>query len=240
MDGAPAVTGGGAISNIQAKASDEHKIYWLAITIVLGGHLVGWNNALKGGFTDCAFGLFITSALYINLTLCLAEMSSMLPFSGGSYGFARVTMGTYLGYMVGASESLQYIMYTAASVELLGLCVTEALSIPKSYGAFVWIAFYMSATAVLSGKVNPFWMCSTALGVLTMMFLLIYVFITPVVNEEVGFERYAREDGDAKPFGQDITTLMRYLPYTAWFFVGIECIPLVSSDVKKVRCGNTL
>ena len=194
--------------------------------------------ALKGGFADCLFGLAISSTLYINLTLCLAEMSSMLPFSGGSYGFARVTMGTYPGYMVGASESLQYIMYTAASVELLGSCVTKALRVHASYGAFVWVTFYVSATAVLSGRADRFWGCSTALGVLTMGFLLVYIFVTPAANEDVGFEEYAQEGGEAKPFGQDMMTLMRYLPYSCWFFVGIECIPLVCSEVKKVTSNG--
>lgn len=46
--------------------------------------------------------------------------ATSLPVPGGGFGFARVTHGTYLGYVVGVSESAEYILYVATSVVVLG------------------------------------------------------------------------------------------------------------------------
>ena len=77
------------------------------------------------GFWEYVISTVVITAAYIALMLCLAEMSSILPFGGnffrffsslfsfehsfhfilgGSYGFARVTIGPYLGFMIGKDD----------------------------------------------------------------------------------------------------------------------------------------
>jgi amino acid transporter len=48
-------------------------------------------------------------------------MISILPFSGGTYGFARVTVGPYFGFLVGCFESFGNILYSVIGMIELGI-----------------------------------------------------------------------------------------------------------------------
>eukprot|EP01033_Poteriospumella_lacustris_P016793 gene16793-biopygen7552 len=48
--------------------------------------------------------------------MCFAELSSIVAFAGGSFGYCRAALGPFWGFMVGASEMLQNFMYVIATV----------------------------------------------------------------------------------------------------------------------------
>lgn len=56
--------------------------YYVGITIVIGGQLFSWNVGLVAGFWEYFFSFALTAFAYLNLVLCLGEMTSALPFSG--------------------------------------------------------------------------------------------------------------------------------------------------------------
>ncbi|HSW71863.1 MAG TPA: amino acid permease [Chlamydiales bacterium] len=59
---------------------------------------------------------FVISAIICLLAgLCYAELSSMIPLSGGSYSYAYVTLGEFPAWLVGCSLTTQYLI-SAASV----------------------------------------------------------------------------------------------------------------------------
>jgi len=49
---------------------------------VIGGQFISWNKGLAGGFWEYFLSTFLISFNYLCLNLCLAEMTSALPFSG--------------------------------------------------------------------------------------------------------------------------------------------------------------
>mmetsp|Transcript_28876 Transcript_28876/g.48477 ORF Transcript_28876/g.48477 Transcript_28876/m.48477 type:complete len:120 (+) Transcript_28876:48-407(+) len=74
-------------------------IFFFTITFVMGDLVVTWNHGLKSGFWEYLIANTMIGLAYVGLVLCQAEMTSMLPFSGGTYGFARVTLGPFVGYL---------------------------------------------------------------------------------------------------------------------------------------------
>ena len=52
------------------------------ITIVVGGQYFVWNEGLKAGFGGFLVAGLITMVAYTCLCFCIAEMTSVLPFSG--------------------------------------------------------------------------------------------------------------------------------------------------------------
>eukprot|EP00981_Chlorochromonas_danica_P001951 scaffold403_cov183-Ochromonas_danica.AAC.7 len=64
---------------------------WLAL--VSGSQFYGWNNGLSAGTIEYLLAVFVCGSVYLSNILCIAEMTSALPFGGGLYGIVRVTMG---------------------------------------------------------------------------------------------------------------------------------------------------
>lgn len=64
-------------NNIQA-----HYLWALGISIALGGQYIGWNKALSAGFGSTLIATFLIGTAYWCLVLCIAELSSAIPFGG--------------------------------------------------------------------------------------------------------------------------------------------------------------
>jgi amino acid transporter len=73
----------------------DYDMWALGITIVIGGQYFAWNAGLSAGFGSFFIATFLIASAYACLILCISELSSGLPFAGGSYGLARVTAGIY-------------------------------------------------------------------------------------------------------------------------------------------------
>ena len=56
----------------------------LGLTTAIGGHYFAWNVGLSIGFGGFTVVLFLVSTAYYCLVLCVAELSSALPFAGSS------------------------------------------------------------------------------------------------------------------------------------------------------------
>ena len=56
----------------------------LGITIVIGGQYFAWNAGLSVGFGSYLIATVLIGSAYVCLILCLAELSSALPFAGNN------------------------------------------------------------------------------------------------------------------------------------------------------------
>jgi hypothetical protein len=56
----------------------------LGVSIVIGGQYFAWNEGLHAGFGSLLIATVIIASGYICLVLCIAELSSALPFAGMS------------------------------------------------------------------------------------------------------------------------------------------------------------
>lgn len=66
------------------------EIFALGIVLTVGGIHIAWNGALSSGFAETVVVFVVVSIGFLCLILCSSEMTGLLPFSGGSYGFSRV------------------------------------------------------------------------------------------------------------------------------------------------------
>jgi amino acid transporter len=96
-------------------------IWALGITIVIGGQYFSWNAGYAAGFGSYLISTVLIGTSYICLCVCNAEISSALPFAGGAYGLARVSLGMYPGFIIGCLEAGEYIVYVASSAIALAM-----------------------------------------------------------------------------------------------------------------------
>ena len=210
------------------KYANTFALYALGFTIVIGGQVFSWNVSLQAGLWEAFAGFLLTSVGYICLVLCLAEMTSALPFSGGSYGFVRVCIGPFFGYCIGCCEALQNIAYTISAVIPFARMLTTVFNEDNHYEPAYWALFFVVAMGINIAGGKVFWYFNNAIGMISLALVIIYIVSTA---QYCDFSRYA-EPSYSSFNGRAFVT---YFPLSSWFFLGVEAIPLACVDCEKVN-----
>jgi ethanolamine permease len=192
-----------------------------------------WNAALEGGFWMLFFEIVFTGTGYICLSLCMAEMSSALPFSGGIFGFVRASTGPFYGYIVACTELLFNTLYVVLMVDpIADLPVTTGLVSESAVPAvFFGIYAFLLCICVLGGK--PFWSFNMLFGICSLLLILIYVLGTLCRTgspSEVNFSRFAQS---SIPF--TFINALKYRQSGAHQFLGVHYLPLASANLKDPK-----
>lgn len=210
------------------------RITLLGLSLVIVGDNVFWNKSYDSlCFVDYMVTMLILGTAFLCAACCLAEMTGALPFSGGIYGFVRVTFGAYFGFIIGCCEVMQNLVYTAAYIipigELLSFALDLNVLVYAPLIAFLFLVVTMSINLV-GGTV--FWNVNTALSLLSVLIVLLYICCAiPHAN----FHRHSYHPAENQSASRRIMNSLKYLNQMAWFFGGIEMIPLTCNDAIKVR-----
>lgn len=187
------------------------------------------------GFWEYFTAAVIISAGYLSLSLCIAEMVSVIAFPGGFYGYVRCGIGPFLGFLVGCSGLIETVFYLAVTVLKLSQACVAALSLSDSYQPVFWFLAYVLILGfhIRGGKL--FWTFMKTCTVISAIIILIYLFGSiPFLD----FNRYVYPNTHLpnadKTFNVDGRTFLNTLRLPGWFFVGIDMITLSCEEVKNV------
>jgi ethanolamine permease len=215
-------------------------LYALGLTIVIGGQYFGWNKGLFAGFGSMVVGMFLMAIAYLCLCLCMSELTSAIPFAGGSYGLARCTLGNYLGFVIGCSECLEYIIYVAAATVSLGDMFVVINNNIDGYQWVVWIGFFISSVLIHVFGCEYFWRFNLFLAAVSVVILLIFVVAS---FQYVDFTKNASGD-NAHLFEGGMQSFMKAFPLNGWFYVGVESINFAAKDTadpkKQIPLAQTM
>lgn len=215
---------------VPAKTLD---LYFLGITIAICGNLFSWNAGIEAGFWEFFVCIIVTGTAYLIMILSLAEMSSALPFNGGMYGFIRLAIGPYIGFLVGCCETLSNILCVSTTVLPLGWMITEMTGLPVEYEPIYWIVFYATALYITISGGKVFWRFNAFICCLTILTLFIFFLGT---TQYLDYSKYATR---SHPFSKGLYVFQGYkmlqqLPNATWFYQGVEYLPLAGSTVADV------
>jgi len=159
-----------------------------------------------------------------------------------------VTHGTYVGFIVGVTESLEYIAYVAAAVLGLGQMLTSLFTTSKKWEPLWWAVFYLTALPVHIRGGVLFWRLIVGCSITIVVIILIYCFgVLPDIN----FSAYAPiiimadssssggaadggGSGSSGYFVGGFVRFMEVLPLTTWWFIGVEALPMACDDSLEV------
>lgn len=68
--------------DVKRMSLSSFHLWALGISIVIGGQYIGWNEVLLSGFGSALIATVLISSGYVCLVLCIAELSSAIPFGG--------------------------------------------------------------------------------------------------------------------------------------------------------------
>ena len=220
----------------ETRKTENEAGYWdlisFGICLTASNLVWAWPILMHKGFWSAFFGNIVTTALFISLNCCMAEMISILPFSGGTYGFARVTVGPYFGFLVGCFESIGNLAYTAIGLIPLGCLFGRMSGFDERYEPIYWVIVYgIFIINEFCGRKHYFRILNI-LAFITVMTYLLYIIISiPNIHPK----KYLPADAINETFKGGIIDFFHVIPFSSFFFFGMEIIPLVSDEVKDAR-----
>ena len=147
---------------------------------------------------------------------------------------------TFLGFMVGCCEAVEYILYTSSSALSLAFMIQSAAGTdPSTVPVYAFIFYVISlVVSILGGRI--FWNISMFLGVISLLLLLMYNFGSlPFIDSAANLPSPGTTGADpaAAPamFIGGFTAFLTQLPLAGWWYVGVECLNMASSVVSEPR-----
>jgi ethanolamine permease len=198
------------------------------------------------------------------LALCLAELSSALPFagmlisysfyplrswnliviiacssrSGGAYGLTRVTLGTLPGFLVGCFDAYQSMFNAFYSNIALSVMITTIAETDAKWLPAWWLIVYVSYMIIHIVGGTWMWRLLRFMSVGSLGLLLIYILGS---IKFARFEEYAPISYPPGLSGNDLyfrggsEMALKIYPIACWFFLGTESINLASHDAANPK-----
>jgi ethanolamine permease len=209
-------------------------LWGLAIATVISGNFFGWNFGLTaGGFGGLLVAVAIAFALYMTLSLCVAEMSPALPHTGGAYSFARTAMGPWGGFITGVAETIVYVAAAATVTTGIGGYLgglaesTIGVELPQPVW---WLIIYGIFLAINIAGVQHAMKFAVVMAFLSIAALVIF-WVGAIPNFDLDNAlNIAPEPGQSAWFPVGIEGIFFAIPFAAWLFLAIESLPLTAEE----------
>ncbi|CAK4210168.1 unnamed protein product [Aphanomyces euteiches] len=107
------------------------------IVVVIGGQYFSWNAGLEAGTLSYGIALALMALAYLCLVLSMAEMTSMMPFAGGTY-------------------AMEYIIYVTCAFLQMSRMLAKQWPQLQDYQFLIWFLSYVLASVVSFGLVVVF------------------------------------------------------------------------------------
>jgi len=197
--------------------------------MVMGGYYTAWSSYLKVGFWSYFGSLMLMASGYFCLALCLAEMSAALPFSGGTYGLARVTLGNFPAFFIGSCETIEYVLYTAFCVGSVSQLIQDLAGTNVDSQYFFFVVIYISVVVIHLVHNKLIWNLTSIFAVTVGILTLIYCLISAPMYGN--FQKNVVDMHMEKDY--TFRNWFSIMPFASFFFVGIETLPLACGEVVK-------
>eukprot|EP01039_Chlorochromonas_danica_P004623 gene4622-biopygen2312 len=110
------------------------------------------------------------------LTYSFVELVSIVPFSGGCYGYSRCALGPFMGYVAGMFETAKYILYATFNIYRLGHIFTIACGLDENHQILIWMTFVVCFNLVHYFKTKMLWWIIGLLGSCIFLIQAIFIF----------------------------------------------------------------
>lgn len=135
-----------------------------------------WSGYALVGFHLFFVVVVVYTAAFFALTYSFAEMVSIVPFSGGCYGYSRATLGPTMGYLAGMIETGKYILYATLSTNRLNGIFYDVYGYDEAHQILVWLAILVIFNIAHYLDMRLIWWSVGLLGLAIFVIQLIFIF----------------------------------------------------------------
>jgi ethanolamine permease len=213
----------------------------LAVANVISGEFAGWNPPLDtSGYGGFWVANILAGILYLNLALCLAELSSAIPVPGGAFAYSRAILGNWGGFIIGNSENLMYCMFLTLLNVTFANFVSDVFHPDYSTKPLWWFVISVPIT---------FLVCYCNKSCWKIMEYGLYIFGIIILGSGIFGAVYfdpkwlyvdnaqpvEKTDFAALLFPLGFTGVLTALPTTCWWYLGLESASLCSKEAKSAQ-----
>ncbi|MFP7159490.1 ethanolamine permease [Priestia aryabhattai] len=206
------------------------QLWVIGVGIVISGNFLGWNfGLLESGYVGMLIAICLMAIMYLFMCFGISELSTIMPYAGGPYSFARRAMGPYIGFITGIGVILEY--FIAGTVVSIGV------------GAYISFLFPTISTLLAAAIMYVFFSIIHIIGVkeyarlegvlviisLTLLVLMYFVGFPHIDTAKL----IGGINGSLIPSG--FKGVLIAIPYAMWLFLGIEMLPMMAEETRNVK-----
>ncbi len=220
----------------QLKKKANWVMLWaLGVGAVISGDYFGWNFGLSvGGFGGLLIATLVIAIMYVCMVYCIAELSTALPHAGGFYSFTRQAFGPWAGYLVGITDTIEYVITPAVIVVGIGGYLNTLLPGVPTY--FWWLLAYALFVGINIKGVELTLKVGLLVTLLAMAVLLIFyggAIFSGAFRWELLFN-VPPDPGQSTFLPKGYYGIFAALPFAIWFYLAIEQLPLAAEETVDV------
>ncbi|NUO79257.1 ethanolamine permease [candidate division KSB1 bacterium] len=210
-------------------------LWAMGVGAVISGDYFGWNYGLTaGGFGGLLIATVVIAIMYVCMVFCIAELSAALPHAGGFYSFTRNAFGPLAGYLVGVTDTIEYVITPAVIVIGIGGYLQNLF--PEVPVSIWWIAAYALFVGINIRGVEITFKVGLVVTLLAMAVLVVF-FAGALLNDAFSWDavfNLAPEAGQSTFLPKGWYGIFAALPFAIWFYLAIEQLPLAAEETVDV------
>ena len=208
-------------------------LWALGVAAVISGDFFGWNYGLAtGGFGGLLVATVLMAIMYVCMVLCIAELSTALPFAGGFYAFTRNAMGPGMAFVNTVTDIVEYVVTPAVVVISIAAYADNIVDLPNWIW---WIGFYAVFVAINVWGTKLSFRVSFVAAILSMAVLVFFYLAaifsgawSPDLLNNVPVDATRAGASTFLPFGW--FGVLASFPFAIWFYLAIEQLPLAAEE----------
>ena len=213
-------------------------LWGLAVAAVISGDFSGWNFGIDfAGFGGMTIAFVILVAMYYGLIFSIGEMAAAMPHTGGAYSFARSAMGPWGGLATGLAETIEYVATTAVivffSASYANGITTELLGFDLTGNMWIWyLVLYIVFIALNAAGSSISFKFAIVVSIISIGILLVFSVMALASGkfDPASLFNIVPDPGQTAFLPHGIVPILFALPFTMWFFLGIEELPLAAEE----------
>jgi ethanolamine permease len=226
----------GYLEQRQLRKSAGWFLLWgLGVGAVISGDFFGWNYGLTaGGFVGLAIATFLMATMYLCMVYSIAELSTALPHAGGFYSFTRNAFGPWGGFIVGVTDTIEYVLTPAVIVVGIGGYLHTLFPVVPVY--LWWLLAYALFVGINIKGVELTLKVGIVVTLLAAAVLVVF-FLGAIFSGAFDWSllfNVEPEAGQSKFLPQGWYGVFAAIPFAIWFYLAIEQLPLAAEETVDV------
>ncbi len=210
------------------KALGPFQLWVIGVGAVISGNYFGWNFGIaSAGYGGFLISIALMAIMYLAMILSISELSTLMPYAGGPYAFARRAMGQLPAFITGIGVVLEY--FIAAPVVALGVGGYVNFLIPGADPVLVAVILYGIFAIVHIIGIGEYAALETVFTILALGLIVLMYFVGFPHVETVNL--FGVGGSNILPNG--FQGVWAGLPFAMWLFLAIEMLPMLAEETKN-------
>jgi ethanolamine permease len=217
------------------KSADWLLLWALGVGAVISGDYFGWNFGLAaGGFGGLLIATLVIATMYVCMVFSIAELSTALPHAGGFYSFTRNAFGPWAGYLIGVTDTIEYVVTPAVIVVGIGGYLHTLFPGIPNY--IWWLVAYAAFVGINVRGVELTFRVGLIVTLLAILILATF-YLSAIFSGAFEWKllfNLAPQPGQSGFLPKGWYGVFAALPFAIWFYLAIEQLPLAAEETVDV------